>query len=47
MMKLHDSETEEPALVAHAETETLIQNSQKRSLKFSLTLENQPAGNVT
>lgn len=49
MMKSHghDSKNEEPALLPHSEAETLVQNLQNLTLKFCLTLENQPAGNVT
>jgi len=50
MMKPHghySKKNEEPALLAHSEAEKLVQNLQNLTLKFCLTLENQPAGNVT
>ncbi len=43
----HDRKDEEPALLRNSEFETLVQNSLSLALKFCLTLENQPAGNVT
>lgn len=43
----HDSKDEEPALLPNSEFEKLAQNSLNLALKFCLTLENQPAGNVT